>query len=410
MTVVAVVVAMGVYLLSVTEGGATLMSNVTGLSYTICEVLAVALFTIMVITAGSKGVLITDTIMFGLFTLVGITAVIVVAVKGGGWYNIIEDIAGNSATSDLLSWHGVLGYMYDSGIENMIWFWAYGICWAGVGFIGPWQCSRNLMAKDEHPVIRSSVLVIIGCFAINYLVELGAVFMHAFDIGDTEATQVWLWAARNVLPSILGVILVTGIIAAAVSSATTFMSLVGSSISNDIFKIKDGKKNVLVARISMLCLAVIVAVVAALNPPNIWWIMQIGATVVICAMLPVAIGSIWSKSITKAGAFAGMCAGFTVSFVMKVVTVAQGITVPIYFDVYLVGTVSNIIAMLIANKLTKPTQEEIDARAALFVVPEGEDDPQKVETTRKYLKATVWIGCGIFVFSMVTWVIPYMMG
>ena len=66
MAVIAVVVAMAVYLQSVTQGGATLMSNVTGLDYNICVLLAVLLFTIMVIAAGSKGVLITDTIMFGL--------------------------------------------------------------------------------------------------------------------------------------------------------------------------------------------------------------------------------------------------------------------------------------------------------------------------------------------------------
>ena len=410
MAVVAVVIAMAVYLISVTQGGSTLMANVTGLPYNVCAIMAIALFTIMVISAGSKGVLITDTIMFGLFTIIGVTSVIIVSVKGGGWYNIIENISAAPETHDLLSWHGVLGYMYDTGWENMVWFWAYGICWAGVGFIGPWQCSRNLMAKSEHTVIRSSVFVVIGCFAINYLVELGAVFMHAFDIGDTESTQVWLWAAHNVLPQIVGVILITGIIAAAISSATTFMSLVGASISNDIFRIKDGKKNVMVSRISMLILAVIVLLIVVFNPPNIWWIMQIGATVVICAMLPVGIGSIWSKRMTKAGAFWWMLVGFTVSFVMKLITTSQGITVPIYFDVYLVGTASNVIAMLIANRLTKPTPEEIAAREALFVVPEGEDDPVEVEKTRRALKSTIWIGIGIFVFSMVTWVIPYYMG
>ncbi|MCB6367473.1 hypothetical protein LI291_14965, partial [Intestinibacillus massiliensis] len=172
------------------------------------------------------------------------------------------------------------------------------------------------------------------------------VFMHAFDIGDTEATQVWLWAAGNVLPTIIGVVLVTGIIAAAISSSTTFLSLIGASISNDIFRIKDSKKNVLVSRVSMLLVAAIVLVVAITNPPNIWWIMQIGATVVICAMLPVAIASVWSKNITKAGAFAGMCAGFAVSFIMKVITTSQGITVPIYCDVYFVGTLANIGAMM----------------------------------------------------------------
>lgn len=410
MTVIAVVVAMTTYLLSVTQGGATLMASVTGLDYKVCVLMAVLLFTIMVISSGSKGVLITDTIMFGLFTTIGVVAVIIVSVKGGGWYNIIENIAADPDTSYLLSWSGKLGYMYDTGLENVIWFLSYGVCWAGVAIIGPWQCSRNMMAKSEHTVIRSAVWVIVGCFLINYLVELGAVFMHAFDIGDIESARVWLWAAENILPTILGVILITGIVAAAVSSAITFLSLIGASISNDIFRVKDGKKNVMISRISMAIVSVVVFFIAIFNPPSIWWIMQIGATVVICAMLPVAIASVWSKRVTKAGAFAGICAGFTVSFLMKVITTAKGITVPIYFDVYFVGTLANIIAMMIGNRLTKVTPEEEEQRAALFVVPEEEKDPVEIEKTRRALKATVWIGVGIFAFCIVTWIIPYYIG
>ena len=105
-----------------------------------------------------------------------------------------------------------------------------------------------------------------------------------------------------------------------------------------------------------------------------------------------------------------MCAGFTVSFLMKVITTSQGITVPIYLDVYFIGTLSNVIAMVIASKATKVTPEEEAQRAALFVVPEGEKDPVEIEKTRRSLKATVWLGVGIFVFSIVTWIIPYYIG
>lgn len=410
MAVIAVVVAMAVYLLSVTQGGATLMSNVTGLDYKICIILAVALFTIMVVSSGSKGVLITDTIMFGLFTTIGTIAVLIVAHKAGGWFNVIQEIGADPDKSYLLSWHGKLGYWYETGLENVIWFLSYGVCWAGVSICGPWQCSRNLMAKNEHTVIRSSVWVIIGCFAINAFVQLGAVFINAFDIGDTEPTQVWLWASKSLLPSVIGVVLVTGIIAAAISSATTFLSLVGASISNDILRIEDGKKNVMVSRISMIILAVVVAVVAIINPPNIWWIMQIGATVVICAMLPVALASVWWKNITKAGAFWGMLVGFAVSFLMKVMTTFYGVSVPIYLDVYFVGTISSILAMVIASKLTKVTPEEEAERAALFVVPEEENDPVEIEKTRRSIKMSMVIGVGIFVVCVVFWIIPYYMG
>lgn len=43
-----------------------------------------------------------------------------------------------------------------------------------------------------------------------------------------------IWAAKNLVPKFLGALLLAGIMAAALSSASTFLSLVGFSVSNDI--------------------------------------------------------------------------------------------------------------------------------------------------------------------------------
>jgi sodium/pantothenate symporter len=266
------------------------------------------------------------------------------------------------------------------------------------------------MAKNEHTIIRSAVFVVIGCFAINYIVEIGATFFHLFDIGETASTQVYVWAAMNLLPPVLGVILITGIIAAGISSSTTFLSLIGSSIANDLFKTQDENKKVLVSKASMIVVALIVIFIACTNPANIWWIMQIGATVVICSLLPPAIASIWSKKTTKAGAFAGMLVGFTVSFLMKIIGTSLGITYPIYCDVYFVATAANIIAMLVVNRFTTVSNVEMERREALFVVPSGESDVIEIEKTRKAIKSLIWIGLGISIFCIITWVIPYNIG
>jgi sodium/pantothenate symporter len=348
--------------------------------------------------------------MFGIFTTVGVISVLVVASDAGGWYNAVISLASNPETRDLLSWSGKLGYMYDTGLENFIWYLGYGICWAGVSICAPWQCTRNIMAKNEHTIIRSAVFVVIGCFAINYIVEIGATFFHLFDIGETASTQVYVWAAMNLLPPVLGVILITGIIAAGISSSTTFLSLIGSSIANDLFKTQDENKKVLVSKASMIVVALIVIFIACTNPANIWWIMQIGATVVICSLLPPAIASIWSKKTTKAGAFAGMLVGFTVSFLMKIIGTSLGITYPIYCDVYFVATAANIIAMLVVNRFTTVSNVEMERREALFVVPSGESDVIEIEKTRKAIKSLIWIGLGISIFCIITWVIPYNIG
>lgn len=113
---------------------------------------------------------------------------------------------------------------------------------------------------------------------------------------------------------------------------------------------------------------------------------------------------------TKAGAFWGMLVGFAVSFIMKVMTTFYGVSVPIYLDVYFVGTISSILAMVIASKVTKVTPEEEAERAALFVVPEEENDPVEIEKTRRSIKMSMVIGVAIFVVCVVFWIIPYYMG
>jgi sodium/pantothenate symporter len=44
-----------------------------------------------------------------------------------------------------------------------------------------------------------------------------------------------IWAAMNIMPTLAGVLMMTGIMAAGLSSASTFLSLSGFSVSNDVF-------------------------------------------------------------------------------------------------------------------------------------------------------------------------------
>ena len=60
-----------------------------------------------------------------------------------------------------------------------------------------------------------------------------AVNLSKTDIFPHEETMIW--AAKNMMPPLVGAMLLAGVMAAALSSATTFLSLVGFSVSNDVF-------------------------------------------------------------------------------------------------------------------------------------------------------------------------------
>ena len=312
------ITTMTVYLLSVVQGIGTLMNVVTGVDYNFCIMLTVLAFTLLTVMSGSRGVLLTDTLMAGLFTVVQIIAILVIVSKAGGWYSAIGQIAANPATSDLLSWGGRPGPLYDTGWENIIWSIMAGFVWMSVCMVGPWQSSRYLMAKDEHAVIRSAPIAMIGVFLIEFLVNMTAVILHLFDPDITESSHIMIWGAMNVLPTVLGVMLLVGILSAGISSATTFLSQIGASFANDLIMPNMDSENemesqraVRIGRFAMIAVSLVVLVVAILNPPSIYWIMFLGGSIAACAWMPVALASVLSKRVTKTGAFCGMlCAGF----------------------------------------------------------------------------------------------------
>lgn len=398
-----------VYMLSCVQGIGTLMTVVTGVDYNICIIVAVIAFTLISVTSGSKGVLITDTIMFGVFSVATIIGAFFIASKVGGWTNGVTEMASYESIKGILSWTGNLDYFYPTGIENMIWAVGYGVAWMSVLTVAPWQASRYLMAKNEHAVIRSGVVASVVVFLIEFLMCMAGVFVQKINPGMEEPSHALIWASMNIMPTFLGIIVLSGVCAAGISSATTFLSLIGSNVANDICRLT-GKESVIVGRITIVVVAIIVMTLCIINPPAIFWITYLGATIIACSWMPVAIASIWSKRVTKVGAFCGMLVGFVVSASMKIYLSMKGITLPIYFDPFFVGLLSNIVAMVIGSACTKVTDKEKEERKLLFIMPEEEKNSSEIRKTIFSVKIAMVMGIFVAIALLVLWVIPYLDG
>ncbi|MBO5999393.1 MAG: sodium:solute symporter family protein [Lachnospiraceae bacterium] len=394
-----------VYLLSTMQGIGTLMTLVTGVNYVLCIFLALVTFTVLTVTSGSKGVLITDTIMFGFFTAITVIVILIATGKGGGWFHIVGSLA--QSRPEILSWAGNPNYLYPTGTQNFIWAVAYGVVWMSVCMVGPWQASRYLMAKNEHSVIRSSIWAAFFVFLLEFIVKTGAALFNYFDPELASQSHIIVWVSTNLVPMALGVIMLTGILAAGISSATTFLSIISSAVANDLMEITDDKKKLQVGRITIIAAAAVVMLLAAWNPPQVFWIMFLGATVVASSWLPVCIASVWSKKITKAGAFTGMLCGFVGCGAMKIYASVAGITLPVLLDPFFIGFFANIIGMVIATALTKKTAEEESRRLALFVMPDSEKDPAEMQRTRRTVLASISLGVIITAVMLIFWAIPY---
>ena len=399
------IITMTVYTLSVMQGIGTLMHYVTGVNYNLCVFLALLTFAILTITSGSKGVLITDTLMFSIFTIFSLISVGIIIGKLGGWNTAIENIT--KLDDALLSWRGDLNYLYPTGAENMAWAIMTGLTWTAVCAVAPWQSSRYLMAKNEHVVIRSSVWAAMFVAALEFFIPTTGALLKVYSDVIPSPVHSMIWGVMNLVPPIIGIVALTGVLAAGISSATTFLSLIGSSIANDIVEFKDDSKKLRYSRIAILIVCILVMILAYFNPPQIYVILLLSGTVVVCSWFPVCIASVWSKRVTKTGAFAGMLCGFIGCAVMKIISAVGGITLPIYLDSFVVGLVANILALVIGSALTQPTDEEKQAREKLFLVPEKENDPKEQKKTKRTLIGFLLFSVAVTVALIVLWVIPY---
>lgn len=409
LSAIVMIFAVCAYMLSAMQGVATIISSITGLSYSLCTIIAWLTFTVFTVYSGSPGVLLTDTVMFLTFLLAALIAVPYIISTSGGWFPTIEAMANSTDIPGILSWTNNLDYLYPSGGQNLAWAITYGLVWALVVSISPWQTSRYLMAKNEHTVMRSSIWASIGVMTVTTVLYFTAVFIRHIN-GDLESGQAVIWAAMNVLPTFVGIVMLTGIAAAGISSASTFLSLIGFSLVNDVIDLKtdDEKTRLRVSRIAMLCASLIILALAYFNPPQIFWIMYLGGTVIAGSWSVVALASVWSKKINKNGAFWGMLCGFIGCVGMKTAASLRGVALPVYLDPFFIGIACSALGALIGSRFGAVSPEEAEFRARLMVTPESENDPVEIKkTSRLWL---VYAAFGVFVglFFLFMYALPYL--
>jgi sodium/pantothenate symporter len=265
------------------------------------------------------------------------------------------------------------------------------------------------MAKNEHVVIRS------GCGAGIMIVVLYAVLElvgAAINLGKADiepAEHAMIWAALNLMPTIAGVLLMSGILAAALSSATTFLSLVGFSASNDIVRHEttDERKLLRMSRLSMLGIGLVALALAFFVPPRIFWITYFAGTVFASSWGPVAIMSVWSRRITADGAYWGIIVGFVTNVVPKALSLLEIIDLPVWADPIIIGSILSAVTIVLVSRRGSVTEEEREYRDQLHVIPDAEIDAAELRRTLRWPKLLIAVGVGLAVIMIVFYAIPY---
>lgn len=405
---ITVMIGLSAYLLAVTLGATILVTAVTDFSYTTAVILVWLGYTLFTLYAGSKGVILTDTMMFILFTSVALVAMLYIIDAAGGVELAVESLARFPSKPDIISWHGNVGPQssWKTPAEALMWVMIIGIAWGIVVAVSPWQASRYLMAKSEHTVIRSAFGACLGMYVLYPMTMFSAAIMNLLNPAIDPAESVMIWAAMNILPLFAGVVLVCGIMAAGLSSASTFLSLVGFSVANDILRPKNTQQQVMITRYAILVTGLCVLVTALLVDGKIFWITYFAGPVFASSWGLVAFMAIWSQRITEAGAFWGMIAGFVGNIGANLLMLIGGISLPVYLDPILIGAVFSLAVILVVSKSGTVSQQEQQFRQQLHIAPDTEFDSEELTTTLRWPKILVGIGLSASAIMLYFWALP----
>lgn len=406
-----IVVGLGAYLMAVTQGTALVVTEVSNLPYRVALFVVWAAYTAFTFYSGSRGVVINDTMMFVLFMVAAFVALGYVVGAAGGWLPAVDLLATYQAKPGIISWHGLTGpgANWATPRDALTWAVILGLAWSVVVAVSPWQASRYLMARNEHVVIRA------GCGAGAALLLLYPALMFcgaAINLSNAHiepAEGAMIWAAQHLMPTLAGVLVLAGIVAAGLSSATTFLSLVAFSASHDVVtpgSASDAAK-LRISRRTMVGVGLAALGFAMFVPPNIFWITYFAGTVFASSWGPVAFMSVWSRSITEAGAFWGIVAGFAGNVVPKALALMHVIALPVWADPIILGAILGAAVTVLVSRRGTVTEAERRFRMTLHDVPPEELDPVEIRRTLRW-PTVLMIGGGLLATVMVAgYALPY---
>ena len=382
---ITIIFGLGGYLLAVTQGVAFLLTYITDLNFTQALIVGWVSYTAFTMYSGTRGVILTDTLMFLLFTSVAVLSLVFLVQDAGGWSTTVRELATLPEKPDLMAWHGIVGSdtPFSSVLDFTLWNITLAVAWGLVYAVSPWQSSRYLIARDEHVVMRAACIAAIFLILMELVLYAAGAVINLSDSGIQPSEEVIIYAALNLLPELLGALLLAGIMAAGLSSASTFLSLVGFSVSNDLFRhdAVDDKKMLKRSRLIMLGIGVITLAIAFVSPIDIFWLTYFVGTLFASSWGAVALMSVWSRNITADAAFWGIVSGFAFNAVPKALEYFELIDLPFWLDPILLGGLVSLVVVLVVSRFGHVSQKEQDYRLQLHRIPELEINARKLRFT-----------------------------
>ncbi len=245
-----------------------------------------------------------------------------------------------------------------------------GLGW-GLGYFGmPHILVRFMAIEDEKKIAISrrvaSVWVVIAMFVALAIGVIGLAMSAAGRIpvlegsGNAERVIIYitnLMSTYGIIPAIVGGVILSGILAATMSTADSQLLASASAISSDLIQAVGKKKlddetQVKVAKITVVLISIIAIFIARDPDSSVFQIVSFAWAGFGAAFGPVVLLSLFWKKSTLKGALAGMITGGAFVFIWKYGIAKLGGAFAIYelLPAFLIALCVNVVVSLVTKE------------------------------------------------------------
>lgn len=253
----------------------------------------------------------------------------------------------------------------------------------GLGYFGMPHILLRFMAIEDAQKLKlsrrvASVWVVISMAVAIFIGVVGNAMTAAGSIPVLEDSETIiitiadLISQHGVLAALVAGVILAGILAATMSTADSQLLAASSSASQNILKevfVKDmdEKTGMLVARITVLIMAVIGMFIARDSNSSVFQIVSFAWAGFGASFGPLVLMALFWKRSNMQGALAGMVSGGVMVFVWKFLIRPMGGVLGIYelLPAFLVGLAVNVVVSLLTAEPSKEIQKEFERVAAM---------------------------------------------
>jgi SSS family solute:Na+ symporter len=333
-----------------------LLSGVTGGAVTLFQAIAVgaALAIAWTLVAGLRSVAWTDAVQAAVMMVSALLAVgfVVAAIGGPGVFaaRMVEERG---------PWLDVPG----PGLWSLGTFLALSIPWFFFPLTNP-QVSQRLFVTKDLRALRRMIFWVLGFGFVFTLIAVVWGFAALLIAPDLEApagaTPALL--GSGVVPLPVSLLLIVGILSAAVSTLDSIALTLGSMVARDLMRQEEGgdARQILIGRVVVVLVVLFAAFFALRNAPIVDQLAALSAAGLVVTV-PAIVGAFFWRGGTAAGVLASLAGGAALAIWMAMI---RGVSV---FDPILsLSVIGASLALFVGvSLLTKPRPDALDFRTEL---------------------------------------------